>query len=125
MGQFEDGKRWHNRNGHGKFVQTAQTLGWSSVAIDNVCADVVCQTRVILLVLGSPFDIEDYICHCGRPIHVYTEAGMEGFSRGMCEPCSEVRCDVVAYVTSDGGGYIPPCPPIDLSAQFRSYLASR
>lgn len=54
---------------------------------------------------------EENLCHCGRPVHVYTEPGMEGFSRGMCEPCSEVRCDAVDY-DNEGNAFIPPCPPI-------------
>lgn len=31
-------------------------------------------------------------CHCGLPVHTYDD----GFSRGMCEECSTVRCDVAA-----------------------------
>lgn len=119
MSQFEDGKRWHERNGHNRFVQTALTLGWNSIAIDNVCADVRCITRDVLLDRGFCFDVEAYVCHCGRPVHFYTEEGMKGFTRGMCEPCSTVRCDAVDYINADGYGYIPPCPLLDLSSQFR------
>ena len=53
---------------------------------------------------------QESMCHCGRPVHIYDEPGMKGFSRGMCEPCSTVRCDTVEY-TFSGDAFMPPCPP--------------
>jgi hypothetical protein len=61
--------------------------------------------------LRSIHPYRDDICHCGRPVHIYTEPGMEGFTRGMCEPCSSVRCDTVDYINVDGYGHMPACPP--------------
>lgn len=42
-------------------------------------------------------------CHCGEPIHIYED----GFTRGLCEHCSDVRCD-----TWDGdcGRKVRPAP---------------
>jgi hypothetical protein len=34
-------------------------------------------------------DTERYLCHCGEPIHIYED----GFTRGLCQHCSDVRCD--------------------------------
>lgn len=43
-------------------------------------------------------DVTVELCHCRlRLVHTYED----GFTRGMCEPCSSVRCDL-------GGG----CPPL-------------
>lgn len=33
---------------------------------------------------------EEETCHCGKAVHIYGD----GFTRGLCEECSTVRCDV-------------------------------
>ncbi|SRR6266498_2609962 len=30
------------------------------------------------------------VCHCNKPVHVYED----GFTRGLCQWCSDVRCDL-------------------------------
>ena len=35
------------------------------------------------------YDADDK-CHCGRPIYIQE---YDGFTRGLCEDCSAVRCD--------------------------------
>lgn len=31
-------------------------------------------------------------CHCGKRVYVHT--ALDGFTRGLCHRCDEVRCDV-------------------------------
>lgn len=33
-------------------------------------------------------------CHCGKPVKVHAE--LDGFTRGLCEPCDTYRCDTAA-----------------------------
>ena len=89
-------------------IATANDLNKIAVLVNN--------TRAILgVAFGKPVnmlsllgDIDNILnahCHCGRSN--FTDEN--GFSRGMCEPCSVVRCDATPC---------PPCPELTVDQRL-------
>lgn len=90
--------RWFPRAEN--FIDTKEILRTAISYNSGLVAVLHCDHRWVGGDLRSDFicdecglrrDIEDYdACHCGKPIHFYED----GFSRGLCEECSTVRCDL-------------------------------